>query len=184
MAEIRGGDKLKAVLARMSAQFNEAHTLKVGFLEGATYEDGTPVAAIAVLQEYGAEINVARHNATVHRIGGKGKFVKKDIATTHTDVMVPAHTITIPPRPFFRNMIADKSKEWPKALALAMKATKGNAGLSLAMLGEGIRGQLKKSIRDFSDPPNAPSTIKKKGFNDPLIDKGTMQNSVDFEVDK
>jgi hypothetical protein len=40
-------------------------------------------------------------------------------------------------------------------------------GLEL-VLGE----ELKQSIREFSDPPNAPRTIAKKGFNDPLIGAG------------
>lgn len=35
-----------------------------------------------------------------------------------------------------------------------------------------VARELQQSIRDFSDPPNAPRTIRQKGFDDPLIGKG------------
>jgi hypothetical protein len=39
---------------------------------------------------------------------------------------------------------------------------------------------LKESIINFSFPPNAPSTIKKKGFNDPLVWTGKLTNSITY----
>lgn len=54
MATIRGGEKLLAKLAELSSQVSKPGTLKVGFLSGAAYPDGTPVAAIAAIQNYGA----------------------------------------------------------------------------------------------------------------------------------
>ena len=80
MATVSGGDKLRARLAEISAMASSPATLRVGFLEGGgTYPDGTSVAMIAVINEY-------------------GKFAQ-------------------PPRPYFRNMIAAKSPEWPAAIA-------------------------------------------------------------------
>ena len=91
-------------------------------------------------------------------------------------------TRTIPARPFFRNMIAAKSKEWPEGIATQLRLTHYNVDLTLQRTGAAIRGQLQQSIRDTNTPPNAPSTIAKKGFNKPLIDTGHMLNSVDYEV--
>lgn len=54
MAEISGGDKLATALAEIAAKLTKAATLRVGFLEGATYPDGTPVAMIAAIHNYGA----------------------------------------------------------------------------------------------------------------------------------
>jgi len=31
-------------------------------------------------------------------------------------------------------------------------------------------------------PPNAPSTVRKKGFNSPLIETGSLMNSISYEV--
>lgn len=51
-------------------------------------------------------------------------------------------------------------------------------------MGDGIRGQLQTSIRDWTTPPNSPDTIAKKGFNKPLIDTSHMLNSVDYDYGK
>jgi cobalamin biosynthesis Co2+ chelatase CbiK len=96
--------------------------------------------------------------------------------------MVPAHTVTIPARPFFRSMIAQKSGKWASGIARQLKATNYDVDKTLTLTGESIKGQLQQSIRDFSNPPNAKSTVRKKGFNDPLIDTGHMLDSVDYEV--
>lgn len=53
MAEISGGDKLEAALARIAAEVDRPATLKVGFMSNATYPDGTYVAMIAAIQNFG-----------------------------------------------------------------------------------------------------------------------------------
>lgn len=40
------------------------------------------------------------------------------------------------------------------------------------IIGEELATEMKKQIKGWTDPPNARSTIKKKGFNDPLVDTG------------
>lgn len=54
MATISGGQKFEAALAKIAANLKDGATLRVGFLEGATYPDGTPVAMIAAIQNFGA----------------------------------------------------------------------------------------------------------------------------------
>ena len=54
MAEIRGGDKLAGYLSDLAKKVTNASTLKVGFLENATYPDGTSVALVAAVQNFGA----------------------------------------------------------------------------------------------------------------------------------
>ena len=51
---ISGGKKLEATLRELAKKVTKKATLRVGFLEGATYPDGTPVAMVAAIQEYGA----------------------------------------------------------------------------------------------------------------------------------
>jgi len=93
-------------------------------------------------------------------------------------------TRTIPARPFFRNMIAEKSSEWPEGIATQLKANDFDAERTLEITGHAIKGQLQQSIKDTNSPPLAPSTVKRKGFDKPLIEKGDMLNAVDFEVKK
>jgi hypothetical protein len=89
-----------------------------------------------------------------------------------------------PPRPFFRRMIAAKEKEWPAAVAGLLKSTKYDIDKTLNLTGEAIKGQLVESINTLVSPPLAQSTIDRKGFDKPLIDKADMVNSVAYEVKK
>lgn len=89
----------------------------------------------------------------------------------------------IPPRPFFRNMIAKYSKEWPWAIAQLLKDNDLDAEKALDLAGFAIAGQLRQSIQDTNSPPLAQSTIQRKGFSKPLIDTGHMYNSVDHDVE-
>lgn len=53
-AEIKGGEKLQAYLDALAQKLKQKKTLTVGFLEGATYPDGTSVPMVAAIQEFGA----------------------------------------------------------------------------------------------------------------------------------
>jgi hypothetical protein len=146
MATISGGDKLEAALRQMAEKVSNPATLRVGFLEGATYPDGKSVAMIAAIQEFGAP------NAG------------------------------IPPRPFFRNMIKNKSDQWPEGVKNALIATNYDAEKALDIVGAAIAGQLRQSVIDTNEPPLKPATIRRKGFAKPLIDTSVMINSIDHEV--
>ena len=52
--KLLGGDKLKRVLKTMEAATGKAHELSVGYQNGATFEDGTSVAMVAAIQNFGA----------------------------------------------------------------------------------------------------------------------------------
>lgn len=55
MAEVKGGDKLAARLKELSRKVAKKATVRVGFLEDAKYPDGTSVAMVAFLQDYGTK---------------------------------------------------------------------------------------------------------------------------------
>lgn len=173
--EIKGGEKLEQALTRIASNLGKGANLKVGFLEGATYPDGTPVAMAAALNNFG--------------------------------------TRTAPPRPFFSNMVKDKSPGWPKALEENLKATGYKTSETMELMGVGIGGQLQDSIIQTSEPPLSPITVMLRGMksNDqslvvtgatvgeaarrvrdgktnygastkPLVESSHMLNSVDHEV--
>lgn len=91
-------------------------------------------------------------------------------------------TVRIPARPAFRTTIAQQSKSWGTKLGKAIKATNYDGQKALALLGQDMRDDLESSIAQWSAPPNAPSTIRRKGFDKPLVDKGDMQRAPDYEV--
>lgn len=90
--------------------------------------------------------------------------------------------VGIPPRPFFRNMIADKQGEWPSAIRGLLSANDNDAVRTLDLAGAAIAGQLRESIINTNAPPLEPSTIRRKGHSKPLVDTGHMLQSIDHEV--
>ncbi len=185
-----GGDRAQSFLANLKRRYQgPAPVLKVGFLENAFYPDGTPVAMVAMIQEFGATIQREAGTVTIYRqmnkagtgFARKGRFVpqsKSNFASTHAHA---AYEIKIPPRPFFRTMIAQNKDSWaPQAAALLKQGKTPDEVLDI--MGELLAGQLRASIIAMQTPPNAPSTIRNKGFNDPLIDTGYMLSRVDYEV--
>lgn len=91
-------------------------------------------------------------------------------------------TSRIPPRPFFRGMIAKNSPGWAMRMSKAAAYYDFDGQKVLELMGQTIQEKLQEAIVDFSDPANAPSTIEKKGFDKPLIDTGHMKDSVTFKV--
>lgn len=91
-------------------------------------------------------------------------------------------TATTPARPFFTTMIERKSPRWGVSLGNLLRKTNYNAERALTLMGEGIKGQLVRSIVEWQSPPNSPRTIARKGFNKPLIDTALMVRSVDYQV--
>lgn len=120
---LNGGARLKDKLDRIAREVGTGGSLKVGFLAGATYANGTPVAMVAAIQNFGAP--------------AKG----------------------IPPRPFFSNMIKDKSDGWPKGIATQLKETNYDVEATLERTGQAIAGQLRESIINTNVPPLSPVTL-------------------------
>lgn len=190
---LSGGERLTAYLDKISKQLAAASgqpSVSVGFLEGATYPDGTSVPLVAAIQEFGGTINRPPGQITVFRKRAasgthflrNGRFVKRKESNFSTTHAAPAHSITIPPRPYFRNMIKTNGPSWPKAMGTLLKSNDFNAAKVLGLMGQLIKGQLQSSILANTPPPNAPSTIARMGHSRTLIDSGTMLNAVDYEV--
>lgn len=166
--------------------------LNVGFFDQAKYPDGTSVAYVATIQEYGAEINHNGGTRYSKSANGKSKFVGNDfIGPVHG--VTGAHKITIPPRPFVRPTMQEQKKAWAEQLRVGYgKVLEGKieAETMLKAVGEGVRGDIRKKISQINTPSLAKSTLhirktRKVDPNDsskPLIDTGLMLDSVDFIV--
>ncbi len=91
-------------------------------------------------------------------------------------------TIRIPARPAFRTTISRESKTWGDKLGKAVKYYNYDGVLALRALGQSMRDDLENSIAQWTSPPNAESTIQRKGFDKPLVHTGIMQRAPDYEV--
>lgn len=183
---LHGGDKLQAYLDGILARVSSAQAVKVGFMEGATYPDGTSVPMVAAVQEFGGSMQIPARtqdlNFKINANTGKSRFAKADKANFAQTVTIPAHVVTVPPRPFFRTMLEKDAPGWGAAVGKTLKASNFDAATTLGKMGELIKGELQESIRALTNPPLAASTVAAKGFSKPLIDTGHMLASVDFEV--
>lgn len=64
-------------------------------------------------------------------------------------------------------------------VVIKRKATPERGLMLLALKGQAL---MRRRIVELDKPPNAPSTIAKKGSDNPLIDTGEMLREVDFRI--
>ncbi|OOF84641.1 hypothetical protein BKG93_06665 [Rodentibacter ratti] len=190
--------ELKKRLADFKA--GQGKVARVGVIENQHYDDDTPVAYIAAVHEYGAVISVPERKATIHRkINKKGewtnkygsRFVKKSQSNFDTDVTIPAHTIKIEARPFFRPTIREKSQEWGR---LASSLLKQDLDLNsvLYQIGDRASKDVVETISKIKEPKLKKSTIRARKsrykskvtgeLDKPLVDTGQLIGAISSQV--
>ena len=153
-----GSPMLQRHMAAMKAMSGKK--AEAGWFETARYpskagSDGRSVAANARVQEFGA---IIRRGDTI---------------------------ITIPARPFMRlawSQFSQKRQEIQAKVATKMV----NGGLTpeqgLGLIGLALESEIVRSIKNGNWEPNSAATIKKKGFDKPLVDSSHMWQSVSSKV--
>lgn len=91
--------------------------------------------------------------------------------------------VKIPERPF---MIPAGNKAANKTINITVGSIVGGMDESQALSKAGImlKNAIQKEITNLKEPPNAPSTIMKKGSSNPLIDTGLMRSKVEWKFKK
>ncbi|KAL3949386.1 hypothetical protein [Lentilactobacillus hilgardii] len=95
--------------------------------------------------------------------------------------------VHIPPRPFLRYTFDHYLDNWTELAAdLAFKVfiREINYQDTFPILGDAIVKDIKRTIKEFSEPKNAPLTIANKGFDDPLIEKGELRDSIHWITER
>ncbi len=147
----RGGKKLNKLLR--TALKGSVDNIEVGFFESARYQDGTQVAYVAAINEFGAD-DAGRNGAVKIPERPFFRIATRKVSGKLIDIM----TRTIDPE----NMIVDSS--------IAGK------------LGVTFQNEVQLSITNLTTPPNSPVTIAKKKKSNPLINSGDMRKSVTYKV--
>lgn len=179
-----GGDKLKARLLTMGQGLDKARNLRVGFLEDADYPANDGGARLADAASRVTPDIEAAHPDWKPRLEAWAHWQASHSPQLHVAQVafwLEFGTTTQKPFPFFRTMVASKSENWGARLGSYLKTSEYDAGKALAKMGVLIQGQLVDSL-DSGPADNAPLTAFVKQFNKRGIDHGTMQRSVDFEV--
>ena len=86
-----------------------------------------------------------------------------------------------PPRPFMRNCVKRNRRKWRNIVQDRLPVNL-DIKKTFQTLGEDMVEDLRMEIYRTNTPPNAPSTVERKGFNKPLIDTGKMVSSIRMEV--
>lgn len=95
-------------------------------------------------------------------------------------------TVNIPSRPFMRDSV-DKHKVAIEHVMMEQeKALQEGASAKeiLSTVGLFMKDLIQTEIEQGDFVANTPETVKRKGSNKPLIDTGTMKNSVNFWITK
>ncbi|MGY3186451.1 hypothetical protein [Lysinibacillus sp. TE18511] len=133
-------------------------------------------AVLKELKEYSVEVGIF----------GSDEYVM--IASVHefgATIRKGGGTITIPERSFIRTTFDEKNEEWFNFFKKQIKrviAFEMDPKTSFERLGARMVGDIQKKITDLDAPPNAPSTIAKKGSSNPLIDTGGLRMRVTYKV--
>lgn len=94
-------------------------------------------------------------------------------------------TSTIPARPFFAQTVQVHEEEIREAaVSEVSQALLGEKDSQQAfeVIGEDVRKKVQNRIDEGQFVPNAPSTIRRKGHDHPLIDTGTMRDSISYTI--
>ena len=150
---LKPGQKYRKPTIAQNLQKRRAATkrkqIAVGFFADHVYPDGTPMAYVASINEFGNSPS------------------------------------GIPMRPFNRQAASESEEGVKKILKQTSdKDTGGMTRTGAEFAGTYAQGILRQTITRFASPPNYPSTIRRKGFNNPLIETRLMSRTAEARIEK
>jgi len=93
----------------------------------------------------------------------------------------------IPARPFLEPAITKGAPQYQRLAEIMIpKVLSGSMDMTtlLEQMGNLAEGHVKQEITDLDTPPNAQSTIDRKGSSSPLIDTGALRQSIRYVIDE
>lgn len=93
----------------------------------------------------------------------------------------------VPSRPWMRDTLKTKKYQWKRKIKDSFKNKfDKNASFKEVMepVGKLAVENFKDAIYEWSDPPNAESTIRRKKKDDPLVDTEKMVKSIKYKINK
>ena len=88
----------------------------------------------------------------------------------------------IPPRDVLAFMNAFMESNVDTLARMYIENISGGSDTVGHAVGSYINSQHQKYIYGFASPHNAPSTVKQKGFDDPLVDSGALAESIFYSI--
>lgn len=176
-------DKLRKELKK----FRGDKHVTVGIHEAAGNVDSGEItmAQLGAVHEFGANINHPGGTSYGYAserdaVAGKVRFMRKGEGFMQLGVTEP-HQINIPARPWLVPGVRSATLSILETIEAG-----GRKGADLDTLLEQVGvvavGAVQEYMTDLKNPPNAQSTIAKKGSDNPLIDSGALRAAVTHAV--
>lgn len=97
-------------------------------------------------------------------------------------------SVHIPPRPWLQFSVDHYLDDWTKLARELVNQCIYDDGFSYTevynQLGKQMVKDVKRTIKEFKDPKNAPLTIANKGRDDPLVDTGRLEDSITWYLER
>lgn len=139
---------------KLNMRYLDGSSVDGGFLNNDMHDFNNTLATITKWQEFG----------TVKTGRNKGK-------------------VGIPERPFLSQSFLINRSVYKRMMAKHVaRLMRGETTTSpvLNIFGRRLRRDIRMSIKNWTEPVNAPYTVERKGKNDPLMDTGRMYDGVSF----
>ena len=176
-AKLIGGREIERKLNAAVRKIGNGKLLKVGFLEGAKYPDGTSVAQVAFWQEFGSSRAPARaffRPMIAKESGGWGQMLARVLPKVDYDIEKAMHRMG----GFIASQLTESIVITPQpplsAITLMLRKMKDDDS-TLVVTGATIAEAVRR-VR--AGMPGATGTRAK-----PLIDTGVMQRATGYEIE-
>jgi hypothetical protein len=184
---IHGLQELQDELSKELAALKSDKVVTVGIHEeaGSVESGDITMAGLGATHEFGADIK--HPGGTSYGYSSKAaadrdevRFLKDGAGYMVLGVTQP-HDINIPARPWLEPGVASATPEVLLTIQDGMEAGQSMDQI-LETVGVVAAAAVKVYMTDLKTPPNAASTVRKKGSNNPLIDKGHLRAAVTHKV--
>ena len=185
--DIKDFQQMQDELMKELSELKSKKVVTVGIHEEAgDVESGDlTMASLGAVHEFGADIK--HPGGTSYGYASKAaaernevRFLKSGSGYMELGVTEP-HIIPIPARPWLEPGVASATQEIIQTIQDGAESDKTMDQI-LEAVGVVAAGKVKVYMTELKTPPNAASTIRKKGSANPLIDTGAMRASVTHKV--
>lgn len=185
--DLIGFQELEDAVSKELAALRSDKIVTIGIHEeaGNVESDDLTMASLGAIHEFGADID--HPGGTSYGYASKAaadrdqvRFLKKGTGYMELGVTGP-HKINIPARPWLEPGVASGTDEILKTIQDGVEQGRDMDAI-LETVGVVAAGAVRVYMTELKTPPNAPSTIRKKGSANPLIDTGAMRQSVTHQV--
>jgi hypothetical protein len=140
-------------------EYLATHHVTIGIFSGATREDGSDMLEIAYTHEFGGRSTI-------------------DTAEGPVQIWVPERSYL---RAWFDQNAAALQDTAERLLGQVVEG-KISGRAALETIGGYVVTHVQAYMVDLKTPPNAPSTIARKGSSNPLIDTGQLKDAITWRV--